>query len=380
MSNDLPTICQVLHSLTVGGAEVLAREYAVNAAGKFNTVFACLDEIGTIGNELLDCGYVVEKLDRRSGFDHAVARRLRRFCLDHDVDVIHAHQYTPFFYASLCRFPGRRPPILFTEHGRHFPDTRRPKRVFANRFLLGRRDHITAVGNHVRTALIQNEGFSADRIQVIHNGIDVDAFRSSEADRATVRGELGIMEGQVAVFHVARLNPLKDHATALRAWQRLRDAPHIRLFLVGDGEERQSIEAFIGEHRLHSTVSLLGLRDDVRRLLPAADVFLLSSVSEGIPLTLIEAMATSLPCVSTSVGGIPEVVVNGETGLLSSAGDDISIADHIRTLADDPGMRNRLGDHGRRRAEQMFSNVDMHSRYHHIYSQLCAGQSIRCPR
>lgn len=373
MDKTLPTVCQVLHSLTVGGAEVLAREYATQAAGNFNTVFACLDEVGTIGDELRQQGYVVTQLGRRAGVDYRAARRLARFCRKHDVDLIHAHQYTPFFYASFSRGLGGRMPVLFTEHGRHFPDLRRPRRVFANQFLLKRQDRVVAVGEQVKQALVDNEGIPASRIQVIYNGIDINAFRAEPKVREAVRRELGLEASETAVLQVARLNALKDHATAVRAMAQLKDDPSIRLYLVGDGEERGQIERMIAEANLSKSVTMLGLRTDVQRLMSAADMFLLTSVSEGIPLTLIEAMATSVPCVATNVGGIAEVVVDGETGLLSSPGDETSIAASIRTLARQEDTRRRLGIQGRARAERLFSDTLMHAAYQDVYRDMVAN-------
>ncbi len=377
MNQSLPTVCQVLHTLNVGGAEILAREYATNAAGEFNTVFACLDEIGSLGRTLQREGYVVEQLGRKAGIDIGVSRTLARFCRKYEVSVIHAHQYTPFFYASLSRFWDRRLPLVFTEHGRHFPDLRSRKRVVANRFLLGRNDRVVAVGNHVRDALVQNEGLSPQRIQVIYNGIDVDAFHQSSEVRDDVRQELGIRSDEIAVFQVARLNKLKDHATALRALQRLKHNQNIRLFLVGEGEERLNIQAMIVETGLQATVTLLGGRDDVSRLMNAADIFLLTSISEGIPLTLIEAMATFVPCVATDVGGVAEVVVDGETGWLAVAGDDAALASRIEQLATQREVRLEFGVNGRKRVQQFFSDSKMHAEYQSVYRKMLNRRGVR---
>src|SRR5262249_8353982 len=152
-----------------------------------------------------------------------------------------AHQYTPYFYASAARLLGGRAPILFTEHGRPFPDLPNKKRLIANRLLLRRRDRVVAVGEAVRQALRQNEGIPAGRIGVVYNGIDFEPFRRA-ADRAEARRELGAGPDDFAVIQVARLDPLKDHATALRALeQAVRRLPGLRLALVGDGPERASI-------------------------------------------------------------------------------------------------------------------------------------------
>lgn len=365
-----PVVCQLLHTLNVGGAEILASQYAERSADVARTIFVCLEELGDLGQRLRDRGAEIQVFSRRPGFDYQLTRDLGEFFRSRGVDIIHAQQYTPFFYAALSRLPRGGPPILFTEHGRTFPDFRRPKRVLANRFLLRAQDRVVAVGNQVKQSLVANEGIAANRIEVIYNGIDVEAFQRDVEVRTATRRELGIVDSDIAVMQVARLNHLKDHLTAVRAWQRLKPHRSIRLFFIGDGEEREAIEKLIEELRLASTVTLLGTRTDVSRLLNAADMFLMTSVSEGIPLTLIEAMANGLPCVSTDVGGIGEVIVNEETGLLSFAGDDEAIAANVLRMADSLEQRQQFGNAGRERAAELFSDRVMHDRYHRLYHEM----------
>ncbi|MEX2173559.1 MAG: glycosyltransferase, partial [Pirellulaceae bacterium] len=201
---------------------------------------------------------------------------------------------------------------------------------------------------------------------------------NSPVDRLAVRTSLGLGEDEIAVVQVARLNPLKDHATAVRAVAHLAAShPKIRLLVVGDGEERAGIESLIAELGLERQVRLLGTRRDVAQLLAAADIFLLSSVSEGIPLTLIEAMASGLPCVSTSVGGTPEVILPGETGLLARPGDAPDLATKLKILLDDPELRVRMGAAGRDRSRQHFSDVQMHAAYQGLYRELSSASSKR---
>jgi glycosyltransferase involved in cell wall biosynthesis len=365
------TVCQLLHSLNVGGAEVLAARVARRLRGAFRFVFACLDEVGPLGEELRAEGFAVHLLGRRAGLDWGCPLRLTRLLRAERVDVVHAHQYTPFFYGLAARLGGPRRPILFTEHGRHQPDYPRPKRMLANRLLLSRRDRVVGVGAAVRQALIANEGLPARRVEVLYNGIDVDAFAAGGADRAAVRRELGAGPGDLVLVQVARLDYLKDHATAVRTLARVAGAaPQARLWLVGDGPERPGVEARVREFGLGDRVQFLGTRKDVGRLLHAADVFLLTSVSEGIPLTVIEAMAAGLPVVATDVGGLREVVADGATGLLAPAGDDDALAERILRLAGDPEPRRRMGAAGRARAKALFDEPRMCADYSRLYREL----------
>lgn len=370
------TICQLLHTLHVGGAEVLAARLARRLRERWRFVFVCLDELGTLGEELRAEGFAVEVVGR-SGLDVGSAWRLGRLFGRHKVDLVQAHQYTPFFYAlaaRLMRLSGV--PVLFTEHGRHQPDYPRRKRMLFNRLALRRRDRVVAVGEAVRRALVANEGIPEGRIEVLYNGIDTDRFvPPSPGERAAARRELGLSPDDLAVVQVARLDYLKDHPTAVRAVGRVaRQRPGVRLLLVGEGPERDKIEAEVRRLGLEESVLFLGLRKDVGRLLGAADLFLLTSTSEGIPLTIIEAMAAGLPVVSTDVGGTAEVVVEGQTGSLAPARDDAALAGAILRLAGDPALRRRQGEAGRQRAKDRFSEQAMAERYDRAYREMTHGR------
>jgi sugar transferase (PEP-CTERM/EpsH1 system associated) len=366
-----PTVCQVLHSLQVGGAEMLATRYAHRLRDHYRLIFACLDSLGSLGEQLQADGFPVFVLQRTPGLDLKCAWRLAELLRRERVDLIHAHQYTPFFYSLIARLRARRPPILFQEHGRHHPDTRRVKRVLANRILLERRDRVVGVGESVRQALIEKEGIPAGRVSVIYNGIDLPPRGFVQSERAVARQELGVGPAEPLIIQVARLDYLKDHATAIRSIAHVVNRwPNARLFLVGDGPLREAIEEAVGRANLERAVRLLGQRSDVARLLTAADLFLLTSISEGIPLTVIEAMAAGLPVVSTAVGGVAEVVEDGVTGFLTPAGDDHALATRIGELLDSPRTRQEMGRRGRDRAETLFSEQGMCTRYHELYREM----------
>ncbi len=373
-----PTICQVVHSLHIGGAELLVTELSRALRDRFRFVFACLDGAGPLAEQLRDEGHVVEVLDRRSGIDWKCGRRLAKFLREQQVAAVHAHQYTPFFYAMLARGFAGRTPIVFTEHGRQHPDYRRLKRVVCNRLLLRPDDRVIAVGEAVRQALIAHEGIRASRVELLFNGVHLQSFRDATADRTLrgqVRRELGMSESDYVVVQVARLNSLKDHATAARAIARAaRDNVSLRWLVIGDGEERAALEATIRELQIDGATHLLGSRRDVPRLLAAADVCLLSSISEGIPLTLIEAMAARLPVVATDVGGVAEVVVPEFTGLLASAKDDVTLAQHLVRLGQDRALGPRLGRNGAARAADLFSFDRMAEGYATVFEEVLRGQ------
>lgn len=369
-----PIIAHVLHRLDRAGAEVLAAGLARDLRDRFDSVFFCLDGLGPLADELRDEGFVVESFDRQPGIDRGVARRMRRRIGELGVSLLHCHQYTPFFYGSLARglAPGRRRglPLIFTEHGRHYPDHRSTKRVIANKVLLGRHDAATAVGGFVKRALIDNEGLPAERIEVIHNGIEPCETIDSSA-RSTARTSLGLNPDTPTIMQVARFHEVKDHPTAIDAFAKVKEQlPGATLVLIGDGPGRADAQAQAERLGLTDRIVFTGIRADVRALLPGADVFLLSSLSEGVSVTLLEAMDAGLPIVTTDVGGNPEVVEHEKTGLLAPRGDAAALAGHLLTLLNDPALANGFGRAGRYRLLERFTQAQMHGRYDDIYRRL----------
>jgi glycosyltransferase involved in cell wall biosynthesis len=371
MAKRLATICQLLHGLRVGGAEVLAAGLARRFRHVFRCFFVCLDELGSLGQQLREEGFPVWLLRREPGLDFGCPWRLAKLLRRERVDLLHAHQYTPFFYGMTARILCRRPPVLFTEHGRWYPDFPRRKRIFANRLLLERRDRVVGVGQSVRQALIDNEGFPSHRVQVIYNGVDLAPLADAAPQRSLIRSELGVGNREWLILQVARLDELKDHATAVRTLAHVvARGTKAQLVLVGEGPEESKIRQLVQRYQLEHEVRFLGLRTDIPRLLAAADLFLLTSVSEGIPLTLIEAMAVGLPVVSTRVGGVQEVIDDGKTGLLAPRGDDVGLAEKVLHLINNPPLRRQMGELGRERARVLFSDQQMHDRYFRLYCEM----------
>jgi glycosyltransferase involved in cell wall biosynthesis len=215
------------------------------------------------------------------------------------------------------------------------------------------------------------ERVPARKVCVIHNGIDLTAFPTPAAPRPA--------KGNRAI-HVARLNPVKDQPTLLHAARLAADAePSFRLDLVGDGPARAELEALHRQLNLGGHVRFLGFRDDVRDLLTAADFFVLSSVSEGISLTLLEAMAMGLPVVATDVGGNREVVAEGTTGLLVPAQSPAALAEAMLGLVRDPERARRMGAAGRRRAEEKFDLRRVVREYEELYLSLLRKRKVLRP-
>lgn len=376
-STDRPRIGQVLHSLDRAGAEVLASDLARAYDHQYEFIFFCLDQIGSLGQALRQQGFKVHPLNRRPGLDLSLIRHLAAAGRKHHIDLWHAHQYTPFSYTAMARaYRGRSSlsqPILFTEHGRHYPDITSLRRRLANRWLLGREDRVTAVGQFVAEALVAHEAIPGSRITVIHNGIAPMLTNPDICARRNIRRKLSsdFTCNTPIVMQVARFHPVKDHTTALHAFAQVVSAmPAARFVLIGEGKQRQTAQQLAETLGIRHAVHFLGERTDVRKLLLAADVFLLSSLSEGISVTLLEAMAAGLPIVTTHVGGNPEVVLHDETGLLAPRRDAGLLAQHLLMLLQNPDTRYHMGTAGQRRFMQRFTSAAMHARYGELYRQM----------
>ncbi len=370
----LPKICQVLHGMTVGGAEILADRLARQFSDCYEMTFVCLDEIGDLGENLQRDGFSVDCMHRGSGIDLRCMWRIAKNLRKQQVDLVLAHQYTPFFYAMTARCIGINRPIVFVEHGRFHPDYPRRNRMYFNRRMIRHRDRLIAVGNDVRRALIANEGLPAERVEVIYNGVDLEPYDRVRKTREAMRRELGVALEKFVIVQVARLDYLKDHRTAVRAVELLRSTrPNAMLLLVGEGPEREEIEMEIRTRNMSGHVRLLGARSDVPQLLGAADAMLLTSISEGFPLALIEGMAAGLPIVATDVGGVQEVLKADETGFMARAGNEREIASQLESLMDDSSLRARLGAAGKRRSRELFSEPVMHAQYDRVFSEVLSN-------
>jgi len=359
----------ILHGLQVAGAEMLVLEIIQRLGQSIRPTIFCLDQVGPLADQLKsqDRDIEIVPLDRRPGLDFRVSWRMAGHIRRRGIEVLHAHQYSPFFYAALAKLlAGGSARLLFTEHGRHFPDHVSFFRRAANRLLLDcLADAVNAVSSFSAASLAEQDGFSRRRIEVIENGIDVDRF-SSNAERPP-----DLSPARRYVVNVARFHPVKDHATLLHAFQTVASAfADVDLVLAGDGPLRTEMEQLVRTLHLEGRVRLLGNRCDIPGILRASKIFILTSVSEAAPLTLLEAMAVGLPVVVTAVGGMPEIVRDRIDGLLAPRQDVSAIAAALIQLLDDPAAASAMGAAGARRIRDCFTIERTVERYYRLYSGL----------
>jgi glycosyltransferase involved in cell wall biosynthesis len=212
------------------------------------------------------------------------------------------------------------------------------------------------------------EGFAADRVRVIYNGIATGPAPTT-AERQAFRAGIGIPPDAIVVGSIARLDPVKHLESLIEAIRILEDGRQVMALIVGDGPERARLEALAAAGGVQSRVRFTGYRADARDWLRACDMYVNCSTSEGVSLTILEAMAASLPVIVTAVGGTPEVVT-ADCGLLIPPRDARALAGAVGQLAADPEGARARGAAGRARVEALFTIERMVASYADVYREL----------
>jgi glycosyltransferase involved in cell wall biosynthesis len=369
-----PRLAYVAHTLNPGGTERLAVDMALAFRSRYQVQVICLDEPGLWAGELRAQGIPVHCLWRQDGFDPGVVARLAARLRSDRVDLVHAHQCTPWFYAALARLLHGRPRLLLEEHGRFHPEISKSLRILVNRLLIRRLTHMfVAVSSDIRERLVTYEGLARDTIRVVYNGTRP-VPTLAPGDRAALRRELGYSGDDFVIGAIGRLDPIKNLPLLVRAFGILRQRHrNLRLLIVGEGPERHRIEALVRECGLASSVQLTGFRNDTRRLMGAIDLFAMASFSEGTSMAILEAMSAGLPIVVSAVGGNPEVIRHGQTGLLFPSDDVDALVEAIDRLCADSVLRQGFSGAVQEDFGARFSFDAMIDSYARIYRELLGG-------
>ena len=353
-----------------GAANVVFHLISALDRRRFVPVLGCLDGVGVLGERLRTAGVSVVFLDRRPGLDIGLFGRIIRLIRRERIDLVHAHQYTAFFYASLAALSTGFRNILFTEHGRIHPDFVRPKRVIVNKLVIPLIPPVVAVSRSVLQSLVCYEKIPEKRIRIIVNGIDPERLRKKRAGGA-VRKVLGIAGHDSIVAIIARLCDYKNHENLIRALSIAhRQNPRITLLIVGDGPFREELQRLVSHLDLGDRVLFTGVREDVPDILDAADMVALCSYYEGTSITILEAMAAGKPVIASRIAGNPDVVVDQQTGILVSPDDPGDIAEAITRLAGSPALSRRMGLAGYRRCLDYYTVGRMASEYETVYNRI----------
>ena len=356
-------IAHLIESDGPGGAErvVVQLATALHEAGANNVVFLPPQGEGWLARELEGSGVAIEyftpghalSLSCASGLAHAFRR--------HRIDVAHSHEFYMAVYGAWAAWRARVPHVI-TMHGSRFYGGRLRRRL-AMRAAIVASHQTAAVSEPLARAIADDLGVSPSRVIVLPNGVS-----HRKPERVTLRDELRLSPNDRLIVAVGNLYPVKGHVHAIDALALLRQRqPSVHLAISGRGELDDALRARARAHGLERHVHLLGLRSDVPAVLAAADLFVLPSLSEGLPLALLEAMFAGCPIVATDVGQIRHALSGGTAGLLVEPGAPAALAAAMDRLLSNAGEARRLGRLAAAHAAAQYDLSRMVRRYAAVY-------------
>lgn len=368
-------VCHLASGDLWAGAEVQLATLIAGLA-EFNDLrlSVILLNAGVLADRLGELDIPITIFDEHSHNAAQLLFRIRRILADEKFDILHTHRYKENILGGLARTMTGVPHQIRTVHGlaepaRGFKGLKsRLYRLLDAIVTRTRIDMSIAVSCDIERQL--STQFGPEHVIMIHNGIDGERLQPTTSP-ADIRKRLGLSAEHSLIGSVGRLTPVKGYQYLLGAFRIVAARhPHARLVLVGDGPERAALESLTAEYGLDKKVIFYGFTPDVGEILAALDVFVLSSLHEGVSISLLESLALGIPSVVTNVGGNPEVVRHNDTGLLVPSMDEPALAEAIGSLLDNPGRAIMMREAGRILVASEFSKSAMATRVHTLYRRL----------
>ena len=360
-------ILHITYNMQIGGTEMVIKNLIEgNDDTSIKMSIFCIEApLGPWGVELKKTGTPVTMHERQPGFDILLIKTIRKYIKQHNIDVLHCHQYTPWVYGVLAASLTKTK-VIFTEHGRFYPDSSSWKRRFINPILIMMTNSITAISQATKVALDEFEFIPLKKVEVIYNGIA--PLTVNPNITRDLKVSLNISTGKRILGTVARLDPIKNQKLMIRAFHMvLITMPNLHLLIVGDGECREELEELALSLGIAKQISFVGYKSDPRVYLDAMDIFLLSSLSEGTSITLLEAMSLGKPCVVTDAGGNAEIIKDNINGVVTKNGDIESFANGIKSLLSMD--LSEISHESVLRFNEMFTSQKMNSKYKALYQR-----------
>jgi len=307
--------------------------------------------------EVFECGGRV---------DLKTVAAIRRYCRDNGVEVIHSHGYKSNIYSYLAN-RSLKIRIVTTCHNWINTSSKMSLYTRLDKFFLKRFDAVAAVSDDVRSQLLK-AGIKPGKLRLIGNGINIEKFKVSQGVPEKMKRDLGIPSAATVVGTVGRLSPEKGYGFFLEAAREIAAKKKDCFFVfIGDGEERSGLEELSKRLGINERVIFAGKRSDIPEVLSAMDVFVLSSLTEGQPMALLEAMAAGVPAVSTSVGDVPKILRGGDAGLLVPPSDSRALAEALIRVLEDPALAASLSASAAKTVKEHYSSGRMAAEYRACY-------------
>ena len=325
----------------VGGAEEMVLNLVRHLPARFEPMVCCIHESGPIGDEIQRTGTPVAVLGLQPGFRRPWdLAGIRRYIRETQPEIVHTFLLTASLYGRLAAILERVPIVIGTEVNIY--ERKRWHHAIAERLLMAGTDRVVVSAESVREFYTRQVHADPAKVDVIHNAVDFSQARAS-VSRAEMRASLGVPADAPVAGVIARLTEQKGHRFLFEALAERPELSPVQLIVIGDGDSRDALRERADALGLTSRVHFLGARRDLGNLLGAMDVFVMPSLWEGLPLSLMLAMSASLPVVATAVAGIPEVVDDDRTGVLVPPGDPAALGAALGRVFGDAALRERLG-------------------------------------
>lgn len=369
-------IVHVIGSLQTGGAEKMLLNFlAASDKTKFRHTVLCLSKRGEMADQLDGTGVEVIVFRTRFRRFFTDISALAQWFRKHDVKVIHSHLYFASMWSRLAGIKASVPVMVTTEHGKE--PWKKWWHIKLDRFLSSKSFHHIAVSEDIRNIRIGRDGILPEKITMIPNGVPIPDQGQDTAVRQAIRTEFRLNPDQPVVGTVGRVIPAKAYPVLLEALALVRKkVPDVHWLQVGDGPQMQEIQALAQSMKLDDMISFAGRRSDVDELLESMDVWVMSSIFEGLPVALLEAMATSKPIVITDAGGITDAVQDGEEALVVPMNQPHDLAEAIIRLIENKELAVRLGSNARIRVQNDYGIIAVAKRIESIYTAGLAAAGL----
>ncbi|MEW6052149.1 MAG: glycosyltransferase [Candidatus Zixiibacteriota bacterium] len=369
MSTERINLLHTVLNLGFAGLERIVTELTLRIdKTRFNVEVCCFNKLGPFAELLQEAGIKVWLLEKNPRhFDPRDPLKLVKYFRQHHIHVINTHSGT-FFEATAAARLARVPVVVYTDHGR--PNIEPPLRTLEDAVTTRFADRVIAVSEELRDNMFRKLKVQKHKMQIILNGVNMETF-SPRPKSETLLRELDISPEARVVGTVGRLETIKDQATLIEGFAQLHRAlPESVLVLVGGGSLQTELEEQVRSLNLTDSVRFAGKRADIPDFLNLFDLFVLSSVSEGTSVSLLEAMASGLPAVVTNVGGNPAIVDDNVNGILFKVGDADGLAAALQSLLTDDTRRSAFARAAREKVGREYSLDKMVAEYERLFLQL----------
>jgi len=327
---------------------------------RFNVIFVYLSGYGVDKNLMEEAGYKVfylSNIEMVKEFHFSILFRLIKILKENNIDILHCHRHKSSFYGALAGILAKTPVVLSHVHG--LSRTKNLGRRIVNFFLFKRFNRIIGCAKSVQDDVLRDNRFlSAEKVSVMENSVDYERFTKVSISKADAKQMLGLPPDAFVFGTVGRLAPTKGLSYLIEAFSKVKEKiPSAHLVLFGDGACRAELEQHASNLSCRDLIHFLGHRDNIEQLIKGMDVFILSSIAEGMPRAILEAMAAGIPCIATEAGGIPEIINSRDVGILVPPMDENALAEAMITLANTPKQKLKdLIEKARERVRTIFDH------------------------